>query len=91
MPKKEKKGIVVSASMQKTIVVSIVENRPHTKYNKIQKRTIKFAAHDELNQASVGQQVIIQESRPYSKTKCWRLIEICSPSVEDVAVIGDAV
>jgi small subunit ribosomal protein S17 len=90
MPKKEKRGTVVSASMDKTIVVSIVENHAHKKYNKIQKRTIKFKAHDESNSARVGQQVVIQESRPYSKTKCWRLIEVCSGSVDSELTPGDA-
>jgi small subunit ribosomal protein S17 len=90
MPKKERRGLVVSDAMDKTIVVKVVESRPHKKYSKIQQRSVKFKAHDEQNIAKAGQTVLIQESRPYSKTKTWRLVEVLTPAVEDNAV-GDAV
>jgi small subunit ribosomal protein S17 len=82
MPKKERRGLVISSAMDKTIVVKVVVNRPHKKYGKIQQQSVKFKAHDELNAAQVGQTVLIQESRPYSKTKCWRLIQVLSPAID---------
>jgi small subunit ribosomal protein S17 len=88
MPKKERRGLVVSDAMDKTIVVKVVENRSHKKYSKIQQRSVKFKAHDELNVAKVGQRVLIQESSPYSKTKTWRLVEILSADVDDTAAQG---
>ena len=74
--RKERIGIVVSNKMQKTIVVKIEERIQHSKYSKIMKRSIKFKAHDEKNECDVGDKVLIMETRPLSKDKRWRLVEI---------------
>ena len=69
-------GKVVSTKMDKTIVVAIVDNVRHAKYGKIIKRTVKIHAHDEANVCGVGDTVAVMETRPLSKTKRWRLVEI---------------
>ena len=69
-------GKVVSTKMDKTIVVAIEDNVRHPKYNKIIKRTVKIHAHDEENVCTVGDKVAVMETRPLSKTKRWRLVEI---------------
>ena len=69
-------GKVVSTKMDKTIVVAIVDNVRHAKYGKIIKRTVKIHAHDENNVCGVGDTVAVMETRPLSKTKRWRLVEI---------------
>ena len=69
-------GTVVSDKMDKTIVVAIVDNVSHPLYKKIIKRTVKFKAHDEKNEAKTGDRVRIMETRPLSKDKRWRLVEI---------------
>ena len=69
-------GIVVSNKMDKTVVVAIQDNVKHPLYNKIVKRTVKFKAHDENNTCSVGDRVSIMETRPLSKDKRWRVVEI---------------
>lgn len=69
-------GRVVSNKMDKTIVVAIENSVKHKLYNKIIKRTIKFKVHDENNECSVGDRVRIMETRPLSKDKRWRLVEI---------------
>ena len=74
--RKERVGIVVSDKMQKTIVVKIDESVKHPKYGKIMKRTVKFKAHDENNDCGIGDKVRIMETRPLSKSKNWRLVEI---------------
>ena len=74
--RKERIGMVVSNKMQKTIVVKIEERVEHQKYGKIMKRSIKFKAHDENNECDVGDKVRIMETRPLSKDKRWRLVEI---------------
>ena len=66
-------GKVVSDKMEKTIVVAVEDSVKHPLYNKIVKRTIKFKAHDENNEAGVGDRVKIMETRPLSKDKRWRL------------------
>jgi small subunit ribosomal protein S17 len=76
MPKKEKTGTVVSNKMEKTIVVAVEEKNPHPKYGKIQTRSVKFKAHDEENTCQIGDKVRIIESRPLSKDKTWRLVEV---------------
>lgn len=76
MPKKEKVGTVVSNKMEKTIVVAVAEKHPHSKYGKIQNKTVKFKAHDEQNECHQGDLVRIVESRPYSKDKTWRLAAV---------------
>ena len=74
--RKVRVGKVVSNKMEKTIVVAIEDNVRHPKYGKIIKRTVKISAHDELNQCGIGDKVSVMETRPLSKTKRWRLVEI---------------
>ncbi len=74
--RKVRVGKVVSNKMDKTIVVSIEDNVRHPKYGKIIKRTVKITAHDEENQCNIGDKVSVMETRPLSKTKRWRLVEI---------------
>jgi len=74
--RKEKVGLVTSDKMAKTIVVSVERKIMHTKYGKYIKRTSKFFAHDEKDEAHSGDLVRIEETRPLSKNKCWRLVEI---------------
>ena len=69
-------GKVVSNKMDKTIVVAIEDSVKHPLYNKVVKRTVKFKAHDENNEAGIGDRVKIMETRPLSKDKRWRLVEI---------------
>lgn len=79
MPRNERKtrvGKVISNKMDKTIVVAIQELIQHKLYKKSLKRTVKFKAHDENNQANVGDLVSIMETRPLSKEKRWRLVQI---------------
>ena len=75
-PRKEKTGIVVSNKMNKSIVVEVQRRLKHAKYGKFIKRSSKFMAHDENNQCNMGDVVRIMETRPLSKNKCWRLVEI---------------
>ena len=74
--RKTRQGVVVSDKMDKTIVVAIEDNVKHPKYGKVIKRTIKFKAHDENNECREGDTVKIMETRPLSKDKRWRLVEI---------------
>ena len=74
--RKVRVGMVVSTKRDKTIVVAIVDNVRHPKYGKIIKRTVKIHAHDEENVCTVGDKVAVMETRPLSKTKRWRLVEI---------------
>ena len=74
--RKTRVGRVVSNKMDKTIVVAIEDNVKHPVYGKIIKRTLKVHAHDEKNECGVGDKVRIMETRPLSKTKRWRLVEI---------------
>ena len=74
--RKERVGIVVSDKMDKTIVVAVSERVKHPLYKKIVNRTKKFKAHDEINACGIGDKVLIAETRPLSKDKCWRLVEI---------------
>ena len=74
--RQERRGVVVSAAMDKTIVVKVDTIKAHQKYKKVVKRSTKFHAHDERNEAKVGDVVRIVETRPVSKTKHWRLAEI---------------
>lgn len=69
-------GIVVSNKMDKTVVVAIQDNVKHPLYKKIIKRTVKFKAHDEENACNIGDRVQIMETRPLSKDKRWRVVEI---------------
>ena len=74
--RKTRIGKVVSDKMDKTIVVAIEEVVQHKLYKKSVKRTVKFKAHDENNEAHVGDRVLIMETRPLSKEKRWRLVNI---------------
>ncbi len=74
--RKTRVGMVTSDKMDKTIVVSVVNMERHPLYGKAVKRTKKFKAHDELNQCQLGDRVRIMETRPLSKDKRWRLIQI---------------
>jgi len=74
--RKSREGVVVSNKMNKTIVIAIVERIRHQKYEKFITRTKKFYAHDETNDAQIGDRVRIMETRPMSKLKRWRVIEI---------------
>ena len=73
---KTRVGKVVSDKMGKTIVVAIVDNVKHPLYNKIIKRTYKLKAHDEENTCKIGDRVRVMETRPLSKDKRWRLVEV---------------
>ncbi|MBQ3841314.1 MAG: 30S ribosomal protein S17 [Ruminiclostridium sp.] len=74
--RKTRVGKVVSNKMEKTIVVAIADNVRHPLYNKIIKRTIKLKAHDEENTCNIGDTVEIMETRPLSKDKRWRLVNV---------------
>jgi small subunit ribosomal protein S17 len=74
--RKMREGVVVSSGMDKTAVVAVVERVRHPKYAKFVMRTKKLYAHDEANDAHVGDRVRIMETRPLSKTKRWRVIEV---------------
>jgi small subunit ribosomal protein S17 len=74
MPLKEKVGIVISNKMTKTITVAVKTKIAHTKYSKVLARTKKYKVHDECNECHIGDIVKIQETRPISKTKFWKLI-----------------
>ena len=74
--RKLREGVVSSASMEKTIVVTVVEKTRHPKYKKTVQRTKKLHTHDETGQARVGDRVRVMETRPLSKTKRWRLVEV---------------
>ena len=74
--RKTRVGKVVSNRMDKTIVVAVADNVKHPLYKKIVKRTVKFKAHDEDNICNIGDRVEIMETRPLSKDKRWRLVEI---------------
>ncbi|MFI3228171.1 MAG: 30S ribosomal protein S17 [Clostridia bacterium] len=74
--RKTRVGLVVSDKMDKTIVVAIEDRVKHPLYKKIVKRTYKLKAHDEMNECGIGDRVRVMETRPLSKDKRWRLVEI---------------
>ena len=74
--RKTRTGVVISDKMDKTIVVAVRDNVRHPLYGKIVKRTYKLKAHDELNDAHEGDTVRVMETRPLSKDKRWRLVEV---------------
>ena len=74
--RKTRTGKVVSNKMDKTIVVAVVDNVKHPLYGKIVRRTYKLKAHDEQNECNIGDRVKVMETRPLSKDKRWRLVEI---------------
>ena len=77
--RKERVGEVVSSKMQKTIVVRVERRFRHPQFKKVVTAFKKLYAHDEANLAKVGDLVRIQETRPLSRTKCWRLMEVLNP------------
>lgn len=79
MAVKERVGLVVSDKMDKTVVVAVENRAPHPKYGKTMVRTKRYKAHDEENQFHVGDRVRIQETRPLSKTKRWRVVGTINP------------
>jgi small subunit ribosomal protein S17 len=84
--RKERVGEVVSNKMAKTIVVRVERRFPHAQYKKIVTAYNKFYAHDEKNEAKIGDRVRIEETRPLSKTKCWRLVEVVERAVQETSV-----
>jgi len=74
--RKERIGVIVSNKMDKSIVVQVTRNVKHPIYGKFVKKSTKFIAHDEKNECNIGDTVRIMETRPLSKNKCWRLVEI---------------
>src|SRR2546423_15325316 len=85
--RKERVGEVVSDKMDKTIVVRVQRRFQHPRYKKVVTAYSKFYAHDEKDEAKVGDRVRIQETRPLSKTKCWRLVEVVERN-EEVAKVA---
>ena len=74
--RKERIGIVTSNKMEKSVVISEVKRVKHPMYGKFVLKTKKYVAHDEKNDCNIGDKVKIMETRPISKNKCWRLVEI---------------
>jgi small subunit ribosomal protein S17 len=84
--RKERLGEVISNKMAKTIVVRVERRFRHPKFKKVVTHYRKFYAHDEKSEARIGDRVRIQETRPLSKTKCWRLVEVLEPKAAGAAV-----
>lgn len=74
--RKTREAVVVSSAMEKTVVVAVRELKPHPLYKKVVQRRVRFKAHDETNECSVGDRVLIMETRPLSKDKRWRVAAI---------------
>ena len=74
--RKERVGVVTSNKMEKSIVIKVIRRVKHPKYGKFVKKSSNFMAHDEKNECNIGDTVRIMETRPLSKNKCWRLVEI---------------
>jgi small subunit ribosomal protein S17 len=74
--RKVREGLVVSDKMQKTVVVAVEDRVKHPLYGKVIRRTSKLKAHDEQNEAGIGDRVLLAETRPLSATKRWRVVEI---------------
>ncbi|MEJ5230485.1 MAG: 30S ribosomal protein S17 [Pseudothermotoga sp.] len=81
MPKKRLTGVVVSDKMNKTIVVKVTRKFEHPKYKKAIERSKKYHVHDENNVCKIGDVVVIEETRPLSKTKSWRVVEILKKQI----------
>ena len=80
MPVKQQIGIVISDKMEKSIVIKVENRYPHPMYSKTLIKTKKYLVHDELEESNIGDQVLVQECRPLSKRKRWKLIKILSKS-----------
>ena len=76
MPAKKKIGIVIGTKMEKTVVIKVENRHSHTIYSKTLVKTKKYLVHDELGICQVGDKIVVEESRPLSKRKRWKLIEI---------------
>ena len=74
--RKVRSGMVISDRMDKTVVVRVVDLKQHPMYKKVVRRSVKFTAHDEKNECGVGDRVRIMETRPISKNKRWRVVEV---------------
>ena len=74
--RKNRVGIVVSDKMDKTVIIAIEEHVKHQKYGKVIKRTIRLKVHDENNECGIGDKILVAETRPLSKDKRWRMVEI---------------
>lgn len=81
-PRQEKVGKVTSNKMQKTVVVTVERQVTHPLYKRVVRRSKKFLAHDEKNECRVGDQVRIQETRPLSRRKRWRVVEVVRKAAE---------
>ena len=88
MARAEIVGVVVSDKMDKSVTVTIERQVRHGMYGKQQRLTSQFMAHDEKNEAKVGDRVRIQETRPLSKTKMWRLVEVVEHNKQAEAVVA---
>ena len=73
-----REGVVISDKMQKTIVVEVTRLMQHPRFKKVIRRKVKYAVHDEKNEAKMGNKVQIAQTRPLSKTKRWRLVKVVS-------------
>ena len=80
MPVKQQVGTVISTKMQKTIVVKVENRYPHPLYSKTLIKTKKYLAHDEFEESKIGDQVLVEECRPLSKRKRWKLVKTLSKS-----------
>ncbi len=80
---KFKEGVVVSNKMNKTVVIGVTGKKKHPRYGKYISFSKKFVAHDEENRCKIGDSVKIMETRPLSKTKCWKVVEILRTAVLD--------
>jgi small subunit ribosomal protein S17 len=80
MPVKERIGTVLSNKMEKTIVVKVENRYPHPIYSKTITKTKKYLVHDEMSECNIGDQVLVQECRPLSRKKRWKLVKIISKS-----------
>jgi small subunit ribosomal protein S17 len=88
--RKERVGEVISAKMAKTIVVRVERRFPHPKYRKVVTAYTKFYAHDEKCEAKAGDRVLIQETRPLSKLKRWRLVEVVERGEQIAPIAAEA-
>jgi small subunit ribosomal protein S17 len=86
--RKERIGEVLSSKMAKTIIVRVERRFPHPQFKKVVRQYKKFYAHDEKSEAKPGDRVRIEETRPLSKTKRWRLVEVVKRNVEPARVTG---
>jgi small subunit ribosomal protein S17 len=80
MPVKEKIGVVISNNMEKTVVIKVEDRYAHPIYSKTVVKTKKYLVHDEINECNIGDQILVQESRPLSRRKRWALKKILSKS-----------